>query len=112
MLMFTCLIFVAVLMEDTLQELLPFRAGRLLIEHPGLDDLLVHVQLVPGGRQNPLLHRIDRHQPQHAHLPKAFKIANDTHEMELNKIPRSAARYDAPYPAPADPDADSNPNRI
>ncbi len=54
--------------EDGLQELPPLRPGRPVVEHARLDDLGVHVELVLGGRQDPLLDGVDRHQAEDADL--------------------------------------------
>lgn len=55
-------------LQDGLQEGPPLVARRLLVEHAGLDDLLVHVEFVLGGRQDFLLHAVDGAQAEHAHL--------------------------------------------
>ena len=44
---FTNLFIITILMQDTLKELLTLRSSRFLIEHTSLDDLLVHIQLIP-----------------------------------------------------------------
>ena len=62
------LIILFLLQEDVLQHLASLCVGGLVVKHPGLDDLLVHVQFVSRGRLNPFLHTVDRHQTQHAHL--------------------------------------------
>lgn len=55
-------------LQDGLQEGAPLVARGLLVEHAGLDHLLVHVELVLGRRQDLLLHAIDRAEAEHAHL--------------------------------------------
>lgn len=55
-------------LQDGLQEGPTFAAGGLLVEHAGLDDLLVHVQLVLGRGQDLLLHAVDGAEAEHAHL--------------------------------------------
>ena len=55
-------------MQNGLEELSPIGSSRFLVKHAGLDDFLVHVQFVPGGGQNSLFDRPDRHQTQNAHF--------------------------------------------
>lgn len=43
-------------------------AGRLLVKHSSLDDLLVHIQFVFGGGQDLLLHTADSTKTEHAYL--------------------------------------------
>lgn len=43
-------------------------AGRLLVKHSGLDDLLVHVQFVFGSSQDLLLHTADSTKTENAYL--------------------------------------------
>lgn len=56
------------MLQDGLQEGPAFMAGRLLIEHASLDDLLVHIQFVLSRGQDLLLHAVDRAETQHTHL--------------------------------------------
>lgn len=56
------------MLEDGLQEGTPLVAGGLLVEHAGLDHLLVDVELVLGCSQNLLLHAVDRAKAENAHL--------------------------------------------
>lgn len=54
--------------QDGLQESSALVAGGLLVEHAGLDDLLVHVELVFGSGQDLLLHAVHSAETQHTHL--------------------------------------------
>lgn len=55
-------------LQDGLQESPALMAGGFLVEHAGLDDLLVHVQFVFGSGQDLLLHAVHGTQTQHTHL--------------------------------------------
>lgn len=55
-------------LQDGLKERPALVAGGFLVEHSGLDHLLVHVELVLGGRQDLLLHAVDGAEPEHADL--------------------------------------------
>lgn len=56
------------MLQNGLQEGPALVARRLLVEHAGLDDLLVHVQFVLGSGQDFFLHTIDSAETQHTHL--------------------------------------------
>ena len=43
-------------------------ARGLLVEHAGLDDLLIHIKFVFGSRQDFLLHAVDGAETKHTHL--------------------------------------------
>jgi len=55
-------------LQDGLQEGPALVAGGLLVEHAGLNDLLVHVEFVLGSGQDLLFNAVDRAEAQHAHL--------------------------------------------
>ena len=62
--------------DQLLEVVVPFTGRRRSIEHAGLDDFLVHVQLVSRTGEDFLLDRVHRHQPQHSHfvlLPDAMR---------------------------------------
>lgn len=54
--------------EDGLKEGPALVAGRLLVKHASLNNLLVHVQFVLGSSQDFLFNTVDRAKTQHAHL--------------------------------------------
>lgn len=55
-------------LQDGLEEGPALVARGLLVEHARLDDLLIHVEFVFGGRQDLLLHAVDGAEAEHAHL--------------------------------------------
>lgn len=56
------------MLQDGLQEGPALMAGGLLIEHAGLDDLLVNIQFVLSSSQNFLLHTVDGAKTKHTHF--------------------------------------------
>lgn len=56
------------MLQDGLKKGPALVAGRLLIEHAGLDDLLIHIEFILGSGKDFLLYTVDRAQTQHSHL--------------------------------------------
>ena len=68
------LVIIILRAEKSHQERSSLSGGGVLVEHAGLNDLLIHIQLVSGGSQDLLLHAVDSHQSQHSH----FILLTDT----------------------------------
>jgi len=82
-------------LQDGLEEGAALVAGGLLVEHARLDDLLVHVELVLGRRQDLLLHAVDGAEAEHAHLVLladavgavlSLQVLEDEEQAEENKV--------------------------
>ena len=68
------LVIIILRAEKSHQERSSLSGGGILVEHAGLNDLLIHIQLVSGGSQDLLLHAVDSHQSQDSH----FILLTDT----------------------------------
>ena len=99
-------------MQDSLQELTTFRSRRLLIEHTGLNDLFVHVQLVPVFFLQKLMkcHAFNSLNPFTWQRPR-YALRLNRRTSDEGRALRWSDRYDGRDPGPADLGADSSQSR-
>ena len=72
------------LQDEPLQHLLALRGVGRLVEAACLDDLGLLVELLVGRREDLLLYRRRRHQPQHAHLVLLADAVGARHRLQVH----------------------------